>query len=107
MVECPKCKAQCFSKEELDMHDVLSHLAEDVRTIEGYTVINFKKEEHAQKYILSIGNGKLEWEGSGWYVYSGCKGHSLLTLDSFIRIIESDALGTISKMTSLRLRMAK
>ena len=59
MLECPTCKAQCFSQDELDNHEVLSHLAKDVRTIEGYTVINFEQEEHAKKYI---GRGKLEWK---------------------------------------------
>jgi len=107
MIECPICKVQCFSKSDLGVHEVLSHLAEEVRTIEGYTVIKFNEKEHANKYVLSIGKGNLEWEGSGWYIYSNYKNCSLLALDNFIRIIEDDALATISKMTSLRVRMAK
>jgi hypothetical protein len=107
MLECPTCKAQCFSQSDLNTHEVLSHLAVEVRTIESYTVIKFAKEEHAEKYV---GDGKIEWEGCGWYVLDcDCaKNYAcLLPLDHFVKLNEAKAMDTITKMTCVRTRMAQ
>lgn len=105
MLECPTCKAQCFSKAELNQHEALSHLAKEVKTVEGYTVIKFEERSHARQYL---GDGKIEWEGRGWYIVDcDCSKNSvrLLPLDHFIKIMEDQASAKMAKMTCLRMKI--